>query len=259
MAVRRLYVIPGGFMELDKSWLTANRGMGQRVTVPLGMYLLQTDDGYILCDAGCDPRIITEGTEKVWGRGLARVCPTTMMPEDHPLERLRALGLGPQDIDFVVLTHLHFDHAGGVRFFPHARIVVQKAEYRFALFPDEAFRVGYFRGDFDYADLKYELLEGDKVLVAGVTLVATPGHTPGHQSIVVDLPQAGTVVLCGDAVDLKENIERWVGPGLAWDLGQAMLSMGRLKAIADRSQGQLWPSHDLEFWRSLRQAPAFYT
>jgi N-acyl homoserine lactone hydrolase len=102
-------------------------------------------------------------------------------------------GLSPADVRIVVNTHLHFDHCGWNAVFPHAPFWVQRTE------------LGRARSEspelvdwFDFAGARFELLDGDAQIAEGIRVVATPGHTLGHQSVVVDLP-VGPEVLIGDA------------------------------------------------------------
>jgi len=100
----------------------------------------------------------------------------------------------------VILSHMHWDHVGGCKFFPHATFVMQCAEYRFALWPDSAFSKPNVR-DLFVGMSKLDLREGDGEVVSGIWVKASPGHTPGHQSVLVSLPKSGTILLACDAID----------------------------------------------------------
>jgi N-acyl homoserine lactone hydrolase len=106
--------------------------------------------------------------------------------------------------------------------------------------------------------LHWEFIDGDRQLVPGVTIVLAHGHTPGILSLVVDLLEQGTVVLANDSIGLQENLDKMILSGVCWNPGLAYQSILRLKAIADRSHGKIWPNHDMEFWTALKKVPEFY-
>jgi glyoxylase-like metal-dependent hydrolase (beta-lactamase superfamily II) len=255
MAVKKLYVIPGGFIEVDQTKVPIKKGDRWLLT-PVPYYLIQTHSANILFDTGCNPDVIDK-PQDTWGR-FANTFVPKMMREDHPVERLSELSLSPEDIDYVILSHLHFDHAGGLRFFENATIIVQKSEFRYAMYPDK-WAGGYFQREFNLQGLKWELIEGDQVFSPGLTIVLTDGHSPGHQSLVVDLPDHGTVVIAADCVYDSNNLKfEAPGPG-SWNPIAAINSIKRLKTIAERSEGVVFPNHDLNFWKTITKAPQYYT
>jgi N-acyl homoserine lactone hydrolase len=95
-------------------------------------------------------------------------------------------------------------------------------------------------------------------LVPGVTLALAHGHMPGVLSLVVDLPEEGTIVLANDCIGLRENLEKMILSGVRWNSGLAYQAILRLKAIADRSHGRIWPNHDIEYWQRLKKSPQCY-
>lgn len=254
MSVRKLYIIPLGFLELDKGTLVAGKS-GPIVTV-MTAYLIETDEGRILYDSGPNPDVMKDPSN-VW-KGLIKIVKPKIEPSDQLLERLREINLKPDDIDYVVQSHLHCDHAGGLRFFTKSKIIVHRSDYRFAHNPDPYFKSAYYLRDFDYPELNWKFIDGDQVLVPGVTIVLTHGHSPGHVSLVVDLQQQGTIVIAGDTMPLKENIEKMVLSGTAWNQELMYQANLRLKAIADRSHGEIWPYHDMEFRQKQKKFPEFY-
>ncbi len=255
-SVKRLYVFDGGSLNVDQDRMRFSHRKAERwMTVPIPFYLIQTEEYNILFDTGCDPDVVKDplGT---WG-SLAKVFVPNITAINHPVRRLAEVGLRPEQITHVVLSHLHFDHAGGLRFFPQAKIILQKAEFRYAQYPD-AYSGGYFAKEFSGSGIQWEIIDGDQVLLPGVTLVLTNGHSPGHQSLVVDLPSGKTIILAADALNLQENIDReLVAPG-SWNYSLAYHSIRRIKVIAERNQGSLLPSHDLGIWQSLTKAPFCY-
>ena len=88
-----------------------------------------------------------------------------------------------------------------------------------------------------------------------MSVLRTDGHTPGHQSLLVELPQTGPVILAGDACYWQEHIDGERPPGVVWNPTLAMHAIKRLKTLARLTGGRIFPSHDPEFWRTIKQSP----
>jgi N-acyl homoserine lactone hydrolase len=191
--------------------------------------------------------------------GLLRSDPLAQFEEaDLLVHRLDSIGLEPGDIDLVVLSHLHFDHAGGAAIFRSSELVVQKDEYAYAHYPAQFLADFYYRKNFDLPDYRWRLLDGDTELVPGVTALRSDGHTPGHQSLLVELPESGPVILAGDSCYWQRSIDEELPPGVVWDPTRAMHSIKRLKTLARLTGGRIFPSHDPVFWASAIKAPDAY-
>lgn len=257
MAIHGLYVLHNADTHVDQSLLLTGRGMGKKIHAPVLVYLIRADEGNLLFDAGCDPEVIADA-RKAWGNA-AEYLSVSMKEEGDIRNYLRALRLTPEDVKYLVLSHLHIDHAGALRFFPRAEIIVQEDEYRYAYHPAGFAAANYRKGDFDYPHLNWKLIDGDFRLFRGVTIVLSQGHSPGTQALVVDLPQAGTVILAGDSVPLKRNADKGILPGIAWNAELAMKSIQRLKVIAEERGGTLFPGHDAEFFKGLKKFPDYYS
>jgi glyoxylase-like metal-dependent hydrolase (beta-lactamase superfamily II) len=253
--VQRLYALDGGSLSIEHSMLIAGRHFGTRIDVPVPMYLIETDEGYVLVDTGNDPRVIDDpiGT---WGESLVAMVPPRMTEENHPYAQLARLGLEPSDVTLVIYTHLHHDHAGGARFFAHAPQVVQGSEYRYARHPDRFSSGIYLRSDFDHPEIDWRLIDGDVVVRPGLHLVHTPGHTPGHQSVVLwDVPDCGTVIIAGDAIYTRENVQLDLPSGVTTSAEDGLMSMRRLVALAEVADATLLVNHEMAFWALLPKAP----
>jgi len=255
--VLRLVPILTGRHRYDSALSLFGRAAGTTIEAPILAYLIETSQGRVLYDVGCDYRKIADPAlrEVYYGAGGFPFGP----PEMHEQERLPVLlaqlGIGARDIDAVVLGHLHFDHAGGLADFAGAEIHCHADEWAAAqLNPDGA----YFASDLEGAH-RWRLTRGEPTLCRGLQLVDSPGHTAGHRSLLVERPDGAPVLLAGDAADLQENLDSEVAPGilcrdpeggLREDL--ALASIRRLKALASEHGAELWPNHDLAHWHRLR-------
>jgi N-acyl homoserine lactone hydrolase len=107
------------------------------------------------------------------------------------------------------------------------------------------------------APLQFRLQSGEYTVLPGVTAISTPGHTAGHMSMLIELPKGSPVLLAGDAADLQENIDDEIAPGTLWQgrEAQAVDSIRKLKALATDTGAQLWPNHDMTFYKSLPVFP----
>lgn len=251
--VKKFWPLLTGMHRYDKSVSTRHRNEGVMIEAPILAYLIETANGRILYDVGCDYEKLNNPTlrEKFYG-GLS-FDPPVMREEDKLTSRLTQLGLGPKDIDVVFLGHLHFDHAGGLSELCSAELHVHEKELAAAREPaDEA----YFGADFSNVK-NWRCACCDYDLVPGVRAIETPGHTAGHMSMLIELPQGAPILLCGDAADLTENLTDEIAPGLCYrdDDRQALASIRWLKKLAQETGAELWPNHDLTFFQSRNIFP----
>ena len=163
-------------------------------------------------------------------------------------DQLAEIGVGPADIRFVAVSHTH---VGNVDMFPTATVLIQKAEYDWAFArPEKPFS----------ADRTVRKLEGDVDLFGdgSVRLIATPGHTPGHQSLLVTLAKSGAIILSGDAVHFRDNWDNRRVPSMNISAEQTLASLQRIADLMAAHKAQLWINHDKPQGDGLKHAPAFY-
>lgn len=251
----RLYLLHLGESDVDKGRvMTPGLDEGVWLRCPVVGYLIQTDDGRnILVDTGMD-RVHVEDPEATHrGTAFGEVFKVRMRPEDYVVNRLAEVGLTPSDIDLLVATHFHFDHAGNTRDFAASEIVVQRDAYEDAMRPDAP----YPRAIYDRPDLRWRIVDGDVEIAPGVTLIATPGHAPGHMSVLVDLPETGKVILGIDAIFAQDNLDadNW---GANRDPAAARASARRLVDLARREGAMLLFGHDPRQWATLKKSPEYY-
>ena len=254
-SVRKLYVLLCGYEVLPKTVSTKDRGADFILSEPISVYLLDTDSGWIMIDAGVDPaHVRADARDRMFfDHGIY---PPIILPQHELDSHLATLGLTRQDISHGVLTHLHYDHAGCVKYFPHAKVSVQRREY------DNWFGRGHieamFPEDLDVPTIQWNLVDGDWEVAPGLTMIDTRGHTAGHQSAVVELKTTGVVVLPIDAGDLQENCDDEVLPGGSVDDEAAMAAILRIKRIVAERDATLILFHDPVAIQKTRLAPSYY-
>lgn len=255
--VSKLYVLLCGYEILRKS--DSTRGRDQRLVFasPITAYLLETRAGLVLIDTGVNAAIVRDpGLREQYytGRGWT---PPIVHAEHDLLAQFEQIGVRPRDVERVLLTHMHMDHTGNLRHFRHAMISVQRREHDYAFSSDHS--PAWFDIDYALPGMQWELHDGDWQVLPGLRGIATFGHTPGHQSFIVDLPDSGPVVVVGDVGDLAENFADEVLPGETSDEAEALESIRRINSVVEVRGARRFIGHDPAFVHSARLAPAFYS
>jgi N-acyl homoserine lactone hydrolase len=245
--VDRLYILQCGQGHAgDLSRWTPGLNVGTPVDVLDNCYLIHHAQGYLLWDTG-----ITEAAAaKPEGIAGQNGAPDWKLAKT-PTAQLAEINVKPSDIKYVAVSHTHPDHIGNVELFPQAMLLVQKAEYEWPT----PFGAGRFKPEHPVTKL-----EGDHDVFGdgSVTIISTPGHTPGHQSLVVKLPKTGVVVLSGDAVHFKDNWENRRVPAGNVDKDKTLASMQRIADLLAQTHGQLWINHDKRQGDAQKHAPQYY-
>ena len=231
MAVESIKLLRDGHFEIDKGLMVYLKTayFGQKYLAPARPLLVRTDKRNILLDTG-----IGDMPEKL--RGYYPV-----HRDSNLKDSLSAEGLGPDDISTVINTHLHFDHAGNNRMFPRAIIYVQQAELDFARNPPKFLRGGYVKDFFETPNLR--TIDGPQQIAEGVRVLPTPGHTAGHQSVILDV-KGVKYVYTGDVSPVRENWESGIPVGILLDPMAAVQSLELCRALGAKPIF----SHDDEQW-----------
>ena len=219
-----------------------------KVFAPVWSALIRTTDGNILFDTGLHP-VHADRPDATFGPqpGMTVV----MAHADAIVARLASVGVKPDDVAIVVNSHLHFDHAGNNGAFPKATFVVQSDHLAYA-----KGRPNFPGVYWDIPELTYVPTAGRATVAKGVEVVPTPGHAPGHQSLVVDLAETGRVVLTGDAAFTRENLRRGAIPAV--DETAAKESLALISSLVNGDLERVFTSHDAEAWATWRHAPQTY-
>jgi N-acyl homoserine lactone hydrolase len=259
---------PPGFLERPGGRLAVARTLAgrrkSRIWLPVPAFLVEHPGvGPILVDTGLHPSIAIDPKQN-FGR-LAATFNEFRMDHDQALAvQLRARDIEPADVAVIVMTHLHWDHASAVSEFPHATFVLDRREWEAAIQSrgvTRGYRPAQFDYPFDWRAIDYEANDVDSFETFGasvdlfgdgsVRLLSTPGHTLGHQSVLLRLSR-GEALLCGDAAYTRRAIDHEVMPLLAADEHRFRRSLRELKRFVERAPGLVViPGHDPDTWPAL--------
>ena len=246
--VEKLYVLNCGEGTAgDLSRWTPGLNEGKTMDFVDSCYLIKHTQGWFLWDTGITDAVaaMPDGIAPADPKAVTWRRPKTLEAQ------LDQLGVKPADIKRMGVSHTHPDHIGNVELFPQATLYVQKAEYDWPGTNNEPrFKSSH----------PVELLSGDKDVFGdgSVTVLSTPGHTPGHQSLLVKLPKTGAVVLSGDAVHFRDNWDNRRVPSMNANKELSAASMQKIADTLDKNKAQLWINHDKAQRDSQKLSPAFY-
>lgn len=228
------------------------------VEVPVPFFLIRHPEGDVVVDGG-NPLAVAQDARAHWGP-LADQFRARMTEDQHCAAQLRELGVPAESVRQVVHTHLHIDHTGALGHFPEATVVVQARELDAARTADPPHAKGYVRADFDRPGLDWRAIEGELDLFGDGTirLFPTPGHSAGHQSLLLQLQETGPVLLTADASDNRAQWEGRLPPRVLSSREDAEHSLEVLRNVAEETGALVVFGHDPDNWSRLRHVPDHY-
>jgi glyoxylase-like metal-dependent hydrolase (beta-lactamase superfamily II) len=201
--------------------------------------------------------LIKHGDEYLlWDTGHAMTAPN-VAPKVSLVDLLAKIDLKPEQIKYVGISHYHGDHTGQVSSFPKATLLIGKGDWDAISSPKPAEGVNFKPFEnWIKGEGNVEPLATDKDVFGdgSVIVLNTPGHTPGHHSLLVKLPQTGNVVITGDAVHFRENLDTDGVPWFNFDRAQSVASLQRIKKIASNLKATVIIQHDA---RDVDKLPVF--
>jgi N-acyl homoserine lactone hydrolase len=251
----KLHFLAGGRLRMRRSIYVPGAGKEETIELPVHSALIRHSQANVLFDTGCSPQAASD-PEGRWG-GLERVMTPIFKAEETVVRQLGVVGLGPDDIDMVICSHLHPDHCGCNEHFRRATILCHSAELEAAR-AEGAEQRGYLPKEWDQPQ-GFTTFDGQQDVFGDgrVVLVPLPGHTPGSTVARIGLDKDGTFVLASDAAPLQAGIESGVPPKNTWNMDMAGAALAELKRLRDKGETVV-SAHDDEQWKELRKTVEYY-
>jgi glyoxylase-like metal-dependent hydrolase (beta-lactamase superfamily II) len=264
----RLYTFSSGTLTIGKGILQNLAPNDPPIVIPVGFYVVKHPKGNVLFDTGCNDKLIQD--VNYWPAGLQSLKPARG-PEVAIDFQLNTIGLKPDDIAYVVASHLHLDHGGNVSKFPKSTIVVQKEEIQNAFWPEPGTGGPYILGDVlplrapnaNYPNAQKMIqLQGDLDIFGDGSVVVKRwvGHTPGSQMMTVKLKNTGLIILTGDNVYFRENVEKSIPPNivLAYKPDGIYSAYEWIRMMMATQKADFFTAHDPDAFKAMKKPPAFY-
>lgn len=265
----KVYLLDNGWLECDANWMVANTTLGTAenpnapskwIKIPCYAVLIQhPTQGWILFDTGNNPAAMNG----YWPGGLTAVFPYYHSDSQLLVNQLALVGLKPDDVKTVVLSHGHLDHAGGLYLFKQADVYWARADFDYAqklvhAEPGAISGGAYITADVDQQFKAIHYVTKDFELAPGVEVINLPGHTPDVLGIVVHL-QGGTYIFPSDGVYTAANY----GPpakasGIVYDSLGFFDSIEKIRVLEKKYDGKVMFSHEMDQFKTFKLAPDFY-
>ncbi|HEY4037648.1 MAG TPA: N-acyl homoserine lactonase family protein [Burkholderiaceae bacterium] len=248
----RLYALDCGRIRLNDMGIFADTGEydGRPGTIVDPCWVIRHPKGTLLWDTGLGDQMAANKGGVDFELGHMQVDVTL-------LDQLKAIGLTPADITYLSFSHTHFDHTGNANEFPDATWILNKAEIAWAESrPTPFVNLDTFS---DYQVAKTQMIDGDHDVFGDgtVRILKTPGHTPGHQSLMLKLKKAGTVIISGDLYHVRDNYRFRRVPPFNVDRADTLASIDRIDTILKNTKGRLIVHHDPQDFKALPAFPKY--
>lgn len=256
----RLYRLDCGHsLANDESVWTPGQNVGRSIEFSSTCWLIKRGNQWLIWDTGVPESTLNDP------KGWSTLPKLIVYHLDKSISsQLAEIGLKPDDIQYVAISHTHGDHIGNVGLFPDSTILIQRVEYEWISSPDgpnqNVNALKALARKLMGSPKHLQLLDGitDVFGDGSVTLFPTPGHTPGAQSLLVHLKKSGFIILSGDVVHLAANFRNDIVPSLNTDKAESIASMEKVKAMMNLYHAQLFINHDKAQTGTLKLIPAFY-
>lgn len=238
------------------------RAKNLRMEIPVYcVYIEHPDLGKILFDTG-----VSHEWQKSWNPTMKSLYKIRYLNALE--EKLAELGTSPEQIDLLIISHLHYDHAGNIRLFSNTKagrkIMISRSEAREAFvrvnLDDSGYSGVYLKSEFcDLPGIGYQLIDGDVHLADGLDLFVQNGHTPGVIGMRIETEESGTYIFCSDACYSALNFEPPTKlPGLVMDPEGYVQNMERIRAMKEKYKARIVYAHDVEDFLKWEKSPYMY-
>jgi N-acyl homoserine lactone hydrolase len=248
----RLYTLDCGTLEFKDLRLFSDTGEydGQTATIAVPCFLIRHPKGTLVWDTGLDPKFVQRSDNGA--RGIRAT------QEVSVEKQLQQLNLKPTDITYLAFSHMHLDHTGNANLFTASTWILNRTEMQWASQPTGGGPVAQetFSG---YQHAKTQLIDGDYDVFGDgtVRILKAPGHTPGHQVLLLSLPKSGKVLLCGDLYHFRRDREQKLVPLFNTDRAETLASFDRIERLVANTKARLVIQHDPQDFKALPRFPAY--
>lgn len=251
----RLYTFDGGTVQVNNLELFAQDEAykGQTATFADAFYVIQHPKGTLMWDAGLPEQLVALGEPFTDASGAF-----TVSRADSVASQLAQIGLKPADIDYLALSHTHFDHSGHAEAISSATWLVQETEYAWITSPEmQAQQSDMYNAVNDLQ--KIQKISGDYDVFGDGTVVIKylPGHTPGHCALLLNLPETGAILLSGDLYHMALSRANKRVPLFNTDVKQTLESMDVFEAFADSIGARVVLQHSRDDFETMPKAPNY--
>lgn len=249
----RLYALDCGHATFPDMGMFSDTGEydGKPGAVADPCFVIRHPKGTLLWDAGLGDKVAQSKTGVDNG-------PIHLSQEQTLVDQLKAIGLIPGDVGYLAFSHFHFDHTGNANLFTSATWIINKNELAWALSTPTPFGVDPSTIA-EYKNVKTKMIDGDEDVFGdgSVRILKTPGHTPGHQVLLIKLKKSGSVILSGDLYHIRENRQHARVPGFNYSRADTLASINRIETIARNTKARMIVQHDERDSKALPKAPKY--
>ncbi|MGZ9585598.1 AhlS family quorum-quenching N-acyl homoserine lactonase [Paenibacillus marinisediminis] len=271
----KLYVMDNGRMSMDKNWMIAMHNPAtisnpnapaEFVEFPIYTVLIDHPEGKILFDTACNPNSM--GPQGRWAESTQQAFPWVANEECYLHSRLEQLKVRPEDIKYVVASHLHLDHAGCLEMFTNATIIVHEDEFNGTL---QSYARNQKEGAYIWADidawiknnLQWRTIqrhEDNLLLADGIRVLNLgAGHARGMLGLHIQMPETGGIILASDAIYTAESFGPPVKPpGIIFDSVGYNLAVEKIRRLSHETKSQVWFGHDADQFAQFRKSTEGY-
>jgi len=251
-----------GILKTQTQYMLKDTRVGTPMNIPVTFFVLRHGDDWVAFDTG-DNAMCAKDPVGYWGEAVTSAYMPVMADYEEFKVQLKKLGLTPQKLKAVILSHGHLDHAGAIDNMKGTDVPIYLQAKELETVKEAVAsgkRTAYIPDDFKVmSQLNIKPINGIFDLFGDGTIIAfpTPGHTAGHQSLAIKTYDGKQLILCADAMYTLENMMDAIPPGLAWDIPQATEALTIFKVLSMMGT-EVVPSHDPEFWKAKKLAPDLF-
>jgi N-acyl homoserine lactone hydrolase len=253
------YAFVCGILKTQTQYMLKDTRVGTPFDIPVTFFVIKHGNDWVAFDTG-NNAMVAKDPVSYWGEPVTKAYFPVMKDYEEFQVQIKKLGIAPKDIKAVILSHGHLDHAGAIDNFKGTQVPIYLQKQELELIKKavaEGKKTAYIPDDFKVmGELNIKPIEGVFDVFGDHTVVAfpTPGHTEGHQSLLVKPSGGKPLVLAADAMYTLENMQEAIPPGLAWDVPRSLQALYVFKAM-NLIGAEVVPSHDPAFWKGKPLVP----